>query len=174
MAVALGVVFMLNGVGLLLFPAIGHYFNLTEQQFGMWAALAIHDTSSVVGASATYGAVALSIATTVKLTRAMSIIPYTALAGVFLRSDEKASIPLFIVGFVLAALINTYLPQFSPVWSVINIVAKQLLIVTLFLIGSGLSLAILKQAGLKPFIMAILLWIVVSSVILFLILDGLI
>lgn len=173
-AVALGVVFMLNGVGLLLFPAIGHYFNLTEQQFGMWAALAIHDTSSVVGASATYGAVALSIATTVKLTRAMWIIPYTALAGVFLRSDEKASIPLFIVGFVLAALINTYLPQFSPVWSVINIVAKQLLIVTLFLIGSGLSLAILKQAGLKPFIMAILLWIVVSSVILFLILDGLI
>ncbi|MGO2181368.1 MAG: YeiH family protein [Pseudoalteromonas nigrifaciens] len=173
-AVALGVVFMLNGVGLLLFPAIGHYFNLTEQQFGMWAALAIHDTSSVVGASATYGAVALSIATTVKLTRAMWIIPYTALAGVFLRSDEKASIPLFIVGFVLAALINTYLPQLSPVWSVINIVAKQLLIVTLFLIGSGLSLAILKQAGLKPFIMAILLWIVVSSVILFLILDGLI
>lgn len=173
-AVALGVVFMLNGVGLLLFPAIGHYFNLTEQQFGMWAALAIHDTSSVVGASATYGAVALSIATTVKLTRAMWIIPYTALAGVFLRSDEKASIPLFIVGFVLAALINTYLPQFSPVWSVINIVAKQLLIVTLFLIGSGLSLAILKQAGLKPFIMAILLWIVVSSVILLLILDGLI
>ena len=173
-AVALGVVFMLNGVGLLLFPAIGHYFNLTEQQFGMWAALAIHDTSSVVGASATYGAVALSIATTVKLTRAMWIIPYTALAGVFLRSDEKASIPLFIVGFVLAALINTYLPQFSPVWSVINIVAKQLLIVTLFLIGSGLSLAVLKQAGLKPFIMAILLWIVVSSVILLLILDGLI
>lgn len=173
-AVALGVVFMLNGVGLLLFPAIGHYFNLTEQQFGMWAALAIHDTSSVVGASATYGAVALSIATTVKLTRAMWIIPYTALAGVFLRSDEKASIPLFIVGFVLAALINTYLPQFSPVWSVINIVAKQLLIVTLFLIGSGLSLAVLKQAGLKPFIMAILLWILVSSVILLLILDGLI
>ncbi|ALS33093.1 hypothetical protein PTRA_a1955 [Pseudoalteromonas translucida KMM 520] len=173
-AVALGVVFMLNGVGLLLFPAIGHYFNLTEQQFGMWAALAIHDTSSVVGASATYGAVALSIATTVKLTRAMWIIPYTALAGVFLRSDEKASIPLFIVGFVLAALINTYLPQFAPVWSVINIVAKQLLIVTLFLIGSGLSLAVLKQAGLKPFIMAILLWIVVSSVILLLILDGLI
>ena len=173
-AVALGVVFMLNGVGLLLFPAIGHSFNLTEQQFGMWAALAIHDTSSVVGAIPTYGAVALSIATTVKLTRAMWIIAYTALAGVFLRSNEKASIPLFTVGFVLAALINTYLPQFSPVWSVINIVAKQLLIVTLFLIGSGLSLAILKQAGLKPFIMAILLWIVVSSVILFLILDGLI
>ncbi|MGO2129786.1 MAG: YeiH family protein [Pseudoalteromonas prydzensis] len=171
-AVALGVVFLLNGVGLLLFPTIGHYFNLSQEQFGLWAALAIHDTSSVVGASAAYGAVALSIATTVKLTRAMWIIPYTSIAGVFWRSEEKASIPLFIIGFLAAALINTYLPQFSEIWQLLNTVAKQLLVMTLFLIGSGLSLSVLKQAGLKPFIMAIILWIVVSSVILLLILDG--
>ena len=171
-AVALGIVFLLNGVGLLLFPAIGHYFELTQQQFGLWAALAIHDTSSVVGASATYGAVALSIATTVKLTRAMWIIPYTAVAGVFMRSDEKASIPLFIVGFLLAALINTYMPSFSSTWELINSAAKQLLVVTLFLIGSGLSLSVLKQAGIKPFLMAITLWVIVSSTILLLIIDG--
>ena len=171
-AVALGIVFLLNGMGLLLFPAIGHYFELTQQQFGLWAALAIHDTSSVVGASATYGAVALSIATTVKLTRAMWIIPYTAVAGVFMRSDEKASIPLFIVGFLLAALINTYMPSFSSTWEFINSAAKQLLVVTLFLIGSGLSLSVLKQAGIKPFLMAITLWVIVSSTILLLIIDG--
>ncbi|WP_016900350.1 MULTISPECIES: YeiH family protein [unclassified Pseudoalteromonas] len=171
-AVALGIVFLLNGVGLLLFPAIGHYFELTQEQFGLWAALAIHDTSSVVGASATYGAVALSIATTVKLTRAMWIIPYTTLAGVFMRSDEKASIPLFIVGFLLAALINTYVPSLSSYWELINIAAKQILVMTLFLIGSGLSLSVLKQAGIKPFLMAVILWIVVSSVILLLIIDG--
>ncbi len=171
-AVALGIVFLLNGVGLLLFPAIGHYFELTQQQFGLWAALAIHDTSSVVGASATYGAVALSIATTVKLTRAMWIIPYTAVAGVFMRSDEKASIPLFIVGFLLAALINTYMPSFSSTWELINSAAKQLLVMTLFLIGSGLSLSVLKQAGIKPFLMAITLWVIVSSTILLLIIDG--
>lgn len=171
-AVALGIVFLLNGMGLLLFPAIGHYFELTQQEFGLWAALAIHDTSSVVGASATYGAVALSIATTVKLTRAMWIIPYTAVAGVFMRSDEKASIPLFIVGFLLAALINTYMPSFSSTWELINSAAKQLLVVTLFLIGSGLSLSVLKQAGIKPFLMAITLWVIVSSTILLLIIDG--
>ena len=171
-AVALGIVFLLNGMGLLLFPAIGHYFELTQQEFGLWAALAIHDTSSVVGASATYGAVALSIATTVKLTRAMWIIPYTAVAGVFMRSDEKASIPLFIVGFLLAALINTAMPSFSSTWELINSAAKQLLVVTLFLIGSGLSLSVLKQAGIKPFLMAITLWVIVSSTILLLIIDG--
>ncbi|TGE77327.1 putative sulfate exporter family transporter [Pseudoalteromonas sp. KS88] len=171
-AVALGVVFLLNGVGLLLFPTIGHYLNLSQEQFGLWAALAIHDTSSVVGASATYGAVALSIATTVKLTRAMWIIPYTTMAGVFWRSEEKASIPLFIVGFLAAALINTYLPDYSSIWSTLNSVAKQVLVVTLFLIGSGLSLSVLRQAGVKPFIMATVLWIIVSGVILLLILDG--
>lgn len=171
-AVALGIVFLLNGVGLLLFPSIGHYFELSQEQFGMWAALAIHDTSSVVGASATYGAAALSIATTVKLTRAMWIIPYTSLAGMFWRSDEKASIPLFIVGFLAAALINTYLPDYHVVWERVYELAKELLVMTLFLIGSGLSLHVLKNAGIKPFIMAILLWIVVSSVILLLILDG--
>lgn len=171
-AVALVVVFLLNGIGLLFFPVIGHYFSLTQEQFGLWAALAIHDTSSVVAASAAYGTVAVTIATTVKLTRAMWIVPYTAFAGVFWRSEEKASIPLFIFGFLAAALINTYLPQYRELWSLINVGAKQVLVMTLFLIGSGLSIAIIKQAGLKPFMMALVLWVIVSTTILVLILDG--
>ncbi|WP_404340123.1 YeiH family protein [Pseudoalteromonas mariniglutinosa] len=171
-AIALVVVFLLNALGLALFPMLGHYLNLSQQQFGMWAALAIHDTSSVVAASATFGATALSIATTVKLTRAMWIIPYTSLAGVFWRSEEKASIPLFIFGFLAAALINSNFPEYQSLWQFLHIGAKQLLVMTLFLIGSGLSLSVLKQAGIRPFLMAIILWVIVSSIILLLILDG--
>lgn len=171
-AVALAIVFLLNGIALLFFPALGQYFNLTQEQFGLWAALAIHDTSSVVAASAAYGAVALSIATTVKLTRAMWIVPYTVFAGVFWRSEEKASIPLFIFGFLAAALINTYMPEYRDLWNVLNSVAKQVLVMTLFLVGSGLSIAVIKQAGFKPFLMAITLWLIVSGTILVLILDG--
>jgi uncharacterized membrane protein YadS len=165
-------VFLLNALGLVLFPMIGHYFGLTEQQFGVWAALAIHDTSSVVGASAAYGASALAIATTIKLTRAMWIIPYTSIAGVFWKSDEKASIPLFIFGFLAAALINSSFPEYQTLWHALNVGAKQVLVMTLFLIGSGLSISVLKQAGIKPFIMAMILWIIVSSIILLLIVDG--
>ncbi|MDK2593507.1 YeiH family protein [Pseudoalteromonas obscura] len=171
-AVALAIVFSLNAVGLLIFPWLGHYFELTQSQFALWSALAIHDTSSVVGAAAAYGPAALAMATTIKLTRAMWIVPYTALAGVFWRSEEKASIPLFIVGFLLAAAINTWLPEFKPLWQIGYESAKALLVGTLFLIGAGISKAVLKQCGWQPFVMAIILWAIVSSVILLLIIDG--
>ncbi|OUL56770.1 hypothetical protein B1199_15460 [Pseudoalteromonas ulvae] len=173
-AVALAIVFALNALALFIFPVVGHYFNLTEQQFAYWAALAIHDTSSVVAASASFGAASVALATTIKLTRAMWIIPYTAIAGVFWKSEERASIPLFIVGFVLAALVNSEFPQYQSVWSALSTGAKHILIMTLFLIGSGMSLQTLKQVGPKPFLMAIILWIIVSSLMLLMIIDGVI
>ncbi|KZN61762.1 YeiH family protein [Pseudoalteromonas luteoviolacea] len=173
-AVALAIVFSLNAAGLLIFPWLGHYFELTESQFALWSALAIHDTSSVVGAAAAYGPVALAMATTIKLTRAMWIVPYTALAGVFWRSEERASIPLFIVGFLLAAAINTMLPEFKVVWDTSYSIAKELLVGTLFLIGAGISKQVLKQCGWQPFVMALVLWVIVSSVLLLLIFDGII
>ena len=171
-AVALATVFSLNAIALVVFPYLGHYFELTEHQFGIWAALAIHDTSSVVGASAVYGATAVAVATTVKLTRAMWIIPYCVAAGAFTKSEERASIPLFIIGFVLAAVINSYLPDFSYIWSAIYDLAKHLLVMTLFLIGAGLTKEVLKKVGLQPFILGTILWVIVSATILMLILDG--
>ncbi len=171
-ALSLAVVFFLNALGLWLFPLIGHALGLTEQQFGLWAALGIHDTSSVVGAGAAYGTAALAIATTVKLTRAMWIIPYTLAAGAFFRTEEKISIPLFIVGFVLAACINTWLPEYQVLWHGLHELAKRLLVVCLFLIGTGMSISVLKKMGVKPLIMAVSLWFVVSGVLLVMILDG--
>lgn len=171
-AVSMAVVFSLNAIALIVFPYIGSFFNLTEHQFGVWAALAIHDTSSVVGASAVFGATALAVATTVKLTRAMWIIPYCIAAGAFMKSEERASIPLFIVGFVLAAIINSYLPEFHFAWESIYSLSKHLLVMTLFLIGAGLTKSVLKQVGMKPLILGSVLWIIVSVTILMLILDG--
>lgn len=171
-AVALATVFSLNAVALVVFPYLGHYFGLTQHQFGVWAALAIHDTSSVVGASAVYGATAVAVATTVKLTRAMWIIPYCIAAGAFMKSEERASIPLFIVGFVLAAAINSYFPEQNFVWESIYTCATHILVMTLFLIGAGLTKEVLKQVGLQPFVLGTILWIIVSATILMLILDG--
>ncbi|TMP30171.1 putative sulfate exporter family transporter [Pseudoalteromonas rubra] len=173
-AISLSVIFALNALGLLIFPWLGHYFSLSESQFALWSALAIHDTSSVVAAAAVYGPVALTMATTIKLTRAMWIVPYAAIAGVFWRSSEKASIPLFIVGFIAAAMINTWLPDYQPVWSVLYSGAKSVLVASLFLIGSGVSMTMLRQSGWRPFAMASVLWFIVSGVMLLLILDGLI
>ncbi|RZM80779.1 YeiH family protein [Pseudoalteromonas rubra] len=173
-AISLSVVFALNALGLLIFPWLGHYFSLTESQFAIWSALAIHDTSSVVAAAAVYGPTALAMATTIKLTRAMWIVPYAAMAGVLSRSSERASIPLFIVGFIAAAMINTWLPEYQGVWSVFYSGAKSVLVASLFLIGSGVSMAMLRQSGWRPFAMATVLWFIVSGVMLLLILDGLI
>ncbi|MEC4089251.1 putative sulfate exporter family transporter [Pseudoalteromonas rubra] len=173
-AISLSVIFALNALGLLVFPWLGHYFSLSESQFALWSALAIHDTSSVVAAASVYGPVALTMATTIKLTRAMWIVPYAAMAGVFWRSSEKASIPLFIIGFVAAAMINTWLPDYQPVWSVLYSGAKSVLVASLFLIGSGVSMAMLRQSGWRPFAMASVLWFIVSGVMLLLILDGLV
>ncbi|TMO70601.1 YeiH family protein [Pseudoalteromonas aurantia] len=171
-AVALTVVFLLNAIGLMIFPSIGLYFGLSDQQFAVWAALAIHDTSSVVAAAATFSPLAVGIATTIKLTRAMWIIPYTALAGVFWKSEEKASIPLFIVGFLMAALCNTWFEQGYFLWQTLYAGAKHVLVATLFLIGAGVSRKILVETGWRPFAMAMILWIIVSSTLLLLIKDG--
>ncbi|AZZ98233.1 putative sulfate exporter family transporter [Pseudoalteromonas sp. R3] len=173
-AISLSVIFALNALGLLIFPWLGHYFSLTESQFALWSALAIHDTSSVVAAAAVYGPLALTMATTIKLTRAMWIVPYAAIAGVFWRSSEKASIPLFIIGFIAAAMINTWLPDYQPVWTLLYSGAKSVLVASLFLIGSGVSMTMLRQSGWRPFAMASVLWFIVSGVMLLLIMDGLV
>jgi len=173
-AVSMAAVFTLNALALFLFPPLGHLFELTQAQFGLWAALAIHDTSSVVGAATAYGAGAVAIATTVKLTRAIWIVPYCLAAGKITQSDEKTSIPLFIVGFVLAACLGTYLPEFDSLWHLSHEVAKQLLVVTLFLIGGCLSKEMLKDVGWKPLVFALILWAIVSSILLTLIILELI
>ncbi|MBD1582654.1 YeiH family protein [Pseudoalteromonas sp. S16_S37] len=173
-AVALAVVFSLNAVGLLLFPWIGELLALSDEQFATWAALAIHDTSSVVAAAATFSPLAVGIATTIKLTRAMWIIPYTAAAGVFWRSEERASIPLFIFGFLLAAMCNSFLNDYDAIWQTLYFGAKHTLVATLFLIGTCVSKSVIYQTGWRPFAMATVLWVIVSSVLLILILDKII
>lgn len=163
-SVALGVVFILNSVALLLFPLIGHQLNLSQEQFGLWSAIAIHDTSSVVGAASQFGKEALQAATTIKLTRALWIIPVTLFSAIAFKSPAKGiKIPYFIFAFFLAMVINTYVTAWGDVFHVIYLIAKQGLVVTLFLIGANLSRATLKSVGIRPFVMGILLWIVVSS-----------
>lgn len=160
--VALATVFTLNSIALILFPPLGHLLGMGQQQFGLWSALAIHDTSSVVGAAAAYGGLALAIGTTVKLTRALWIMPSALLAAWFTKSEGKASFPLFIIGFIAAAAIKTTLPQFEQLWHPLNSIARQSLVVTLFLIGSGLTREVLAKTGIKPLAQGITLWIVVS------------
>lgn len=171
-AVSLATVFTLNAVALILFPPLGHLLAMDQHQFGLWAALVIHDTSSVVGASAAFGAMALTVGTTAKLTRALWIAPYTLAASIFCKSGERVGIPLFIIGFIAAALIHSWLPDFDPVWNGLYVVAKQVLVMTLFLIGGGLTRAVLKQVGMKPLLLGIILWVVVSITTLLLILEG--
>ena len=160
--VALATVFTLNSVALILFPPLGHLLGMGQQQFGLWSALAIHDTSSVVGAAAAYGELALAIGTTVKLTRALWIMPSALLAAWFTKSEGKARFPLFIIGFIVAAAIKTALPQFEQIWHPLNSIARQSLVVTLFLIGSGLTRELLGKTGLKPLVQGITLWVIVS------------
>ncbi len=172
MAVSLGVIFILNSIALFIFPPLGHLFNMTQEQFGTWAAIAIHDTSSVVGAGEIYGEVAMKTATLIKLTRALWIIPL-ALVTMFIFRDKKSkiSIPWFIFIFVLAMIANTYLPL--PQWFVDIMVwiARRGMVVTLFCIGASLSLASIKQVGVKPLLQAVALWIVISISSLIVVLD---
>lgn len=172
MAVSLGVIFILNSLGLFIFPPLGHIFEMTQQQFGTWAAIAIHDTSSVVGAGEAYGEEALQIATLIKLTRALWIIPL-AIATMFIFRDKtaKISIPWFIFIFVLAMVVNTYVTL--PAWFVSSMVwiAKRGMVVTLFLIGASLSIASIRSVGVKPLLQAVLLWIVISVSSLFVVLE---
>ncbi|MDD2499871.1 MAG: putative sulfate exporter family transporter [Geobacter sp.] len=160
--VALATIFTLNSIALILFPPLGHLLGMGQQQFGLWSALAIHDSSSVVGAAAAYGGLALAIGTTVKLTRALWIMPSALLAAWFTKSEGKAKFPLFIIGFIAAAAIKTALPQFEQLWHPLNSIAKQSLVVTLFLIGSGLTREVLAKTGIKPLALGITLWIIVS------------
>ena len=163
-SVALGVIFILNSIALFLFPMIGHWLNLTQQEFGLWCAIAIHDTSSVVGAANKYGAEALQIATTVKLARALWIIPIALITTfVFKSKSSKIKIPYFIGLFILAMLVNTYIPQMAAYSPSIVAVAKVGLTLTLFLIGSGLNFNTLRSVGFKPLFQGILLWFFIAA-----------
>ncbi|MEO6695565.1 MAG: putative sulfate exporter family transporter [Ignavibacteria bacterium] len=163
MTVSLGTVFILNSVALFIFPLIGHYLSLTESQFGLWAAIAIHDTSSVVGAASKYGAEALQIATTVKLERALWIIPLSiATALIFKNKDKSVSIPYFIFFFIAAMAINTFIPEFHSAGQVILLIARKGLTITLFLIGAGLTKNTLRAVGIRPLILGLILWIIIS------------
>jgi uncharacterized integral membrane protein (TIGR00698 family) len=170
-SVALGIVFVLNAVALFIFPEIGHFFNLTQNQFGIWSAIAIHDTSSVVGAASKYGNEALQVATTVKLARALWIIPLAFLISIFTKSEGKIKIPYFIGFFVLAILAGTYLPFLQNFNSIISEISRDTLKVALFLIGAGLSLQNLKNIGVKPLLLGIILWIFISSISLYAVLE---
>lgn len=170
-SVALGIVFVLNAVALFIFPEIGHFFNLTQNQFGIWSAIAIHDTSSVVGAASKYGNEALQIATTVKLARALWIIPLAFLISIFTKSEGKIKIPYFIGFFILAILAGTYFPFLQNFNSIISEISRDTLKVALFLIGAGLSLQNLKNIGIKPLLLGIILWIFISSISLYAVLQ---
>jgi len=163
MAVALGTVFVLNSIALLIFPAIGTALKLTQSQFGLWAALAIHDTSSVVGAAAKYGTIALAVATTVKLARALWIVPLSLATAMVRGAKAKIQWPWFIGLFCLAALCNTYLPAGDHVYSLAVKVAKIGLTATLFLIGTGISIGTIKRVGHRPLLQGIILWLLVSA-----------
>ncbi|AHJ99112.1 hypothetical protein Hsw_3517 [Hymenobacter swuensis DY53] len=172
MSVALATVFVLNAIALFAFPPIGHALSLTQQQFGLWCAIAIHDTSSVVGAAAAYGKEALEVATTVKLARALWIIPVAlSTAMVFKQQDVKVKLPWFILGFIGAMLLNTYVPATHIVGPWLVQAARLGLTVTLFFIGAGLSLKAIRSVGPKPFALGVLLWVVVSTASLYVIIH---
>jgi uncharacterized integral membrane protein (TIGR00698 family) len=174
MSVSIGTVFLLNAVGLMLFPPLGHAFGLTQPQFGLWAALAIHDTSSVVGAGARFGAIALTVATTVKLARALWIVPLTVgtasvrayrlkAAGAEAAVKKPIAWPWFILFYLGAAVLSTYVPAITAAGPTLAKVGKIGLTVTLFLIGTGMSRASLKKVGVRPLIQGVVLWVVVAT-----------
>jgi len=168
MSVALGTVFILNSIALFIFPVIGHQLALSQHQFGVWAAIAIHDTSSVVGAASRYGSEALQIATTVKLTRALWIVPLTiGTALAFRRKSAKVTIPWFILYFLIASVLRTYVAAPLVLWDAIVKIARIGLVITLFLIGAGLSRKSLAAVGARPLILGVMLWIAISCVSLF-------
>ena len=173
MSVALGTVFVLNAVALFAFPPLGHALSMTQNQFGLWCAIAIHDTSSVVGAAAAYGNQALEVATTVKLARALWIIPVAlGTSLVFKQKGVKIKIPYFILGFVLAMLANTFVPAARTLGPVMVALAKIGLTVTLFFIGAGLSAQVVRAVGARPYLLGLLLWVVISTASLYAILHA--
>ena len=162
MSVSLGTVFVLNSVALFVFPAIGYALHLTQSQFGLWSALAIHDTSSVVGATAKYGSQALMVGTTIKLARALWIVPVALLVAILKGSKTRIRWPWFILLFCLAAVAGTYWPLLGPLVPVLSKLGKVGLTVTLYLIGTGISRATLKLVGMRPLLQGLLLWAVVA------------
>lgn len=165
-SVSLGVIFLLNALALFIFPLIGEFLQLTQQEFGLWAAIAIHDTSSVVGAGKAYGPEALMVATTVKLTRALWIIPLS-LVSILIYGKKKGnriSIPWFIFFFIGAMVFSTFVPLPPVVLKVISVLSHSMLSVTLFLIGSSLSVATIRKVGARPIVLGVMLWIIISVV----------
>lgn len=173
MSVALGTVFVLNAIALFAFPPIGHALSMTQNQFGLWCAIAIHDTSSVVGAAAAYGNQALEVATTVKLARALWIIPVAiGTAMIFKQKGVKIKVPYFIFGFIAAMLVNTFVPVAKPLGPVMVTLAKIGLTVTLFFIGAGLSARVVSSVGIRPYVLGVLLWVVIATTSLYVILHA--
>ena len=170
-SVSLGIIFLLNALALFIFPEIGQYFHLSQNQFGIWSAIAIHDTSSVVGAASKYGHEALQTATTVKLARALWIIPISFVLSFLNKSGGKVKIPYFIGFFILAILVNSYFPAIKEVTNYVVDFSKSSLKVALFLIGTGLSFQNLKNIGIKPLLLGIILWVVISVISLFAVLE---
>ena len=164
MSVALATIFILNAIALFIFPVFGQWLGLSQQEFGTWAAIAIHDTSSVVGAGAAYGEEALQVATTIKLTRALWIIPLALATSFIFKGDgKKVSIPWFILWFIVAILLNTYVLDAVPeVGKAIAGLARKGLIITMFFIGASLSTDVLKSVGVKPLVQGVLLWLFIS------------
>jgi uncharacterized integral membrane protein (TIGR00698 family) len=164
MSVSLATIFILNAIALFIFPVLGHILNLSQHQFGLWSAIAIHDTSSVVGAGATYGEEALKVATTVKLTRALWIIPLSIFTIFYFKAKgEKIAVPWFIFLFILAMTINTYLDIPAFLSENIVLISRKVLTLTLFFIGAGLSRSTLKAVGPKPLILGVILWILIAA-----------
>ncbi|GIU25445.1 putative sulfate exporter family transporter [Shewanella schlegeliana] len=163
-AIALATVFILNSVALFLFPAIGHALSMSQHDFGVWSAIAIHDTSSVVGAASAYGNEALTTATTIKLARALWIIPIALISAMLFKGDKnKIAIPYFIGFYCLAIAIAHWLPAGEVVYGAIFEVSKRLLVVCLFLIGAGITIQRMKATGPKPLVLGVLLWIAIGS-----------
>jgi uncharacterized integral membrane protein (TIGR00698 family) len=167
-SVSLAVVFLLNAAALLLFPAVGHQLHLGPEQFGLWSALAIHDTSSVVGAATLFGPVALAVGTTVKLVRALWIIPLTLVLSRAWKHGQAGAAgeprrPWFILGFVAVAAFVTFVPGMKAVGESVAAGARRVLVLTLFLVGAGVSRDALRQVGARPLVLGVLLWLVVAS-----------
>jgi uncharacterized membrane protein YadS len=187
-SIAMGAVFLLNAIALFLFPWIGHLLQMSNEQFGLWAAIAIHDTSSVIGAAGRYSPQSLELATTVKLARALWIIPVSLITLVSLQIGQKmaakaatqqaeakptvnqadqkpgkVTIPWFIFLFILVVLINTYVPFVHPLAPSFLTLAKKGLVLTLFLIGTGLSPKMIKQTGPKPLLLGVTVWAIIAT-----------
>ena len=162
-SIALAIVFVLNSIALFVFPAIGHFLDMSQYAFGMWCAIAIHDTSSVVGAASQYGSEALSIATTLKLSRALWIVPVALISSfIFKSKDKKVSVPPFIILYCCAIFVADLTPAFSEIYHIIFLASKQLLVVALFLIGASICHKKIKDAGIKPMILGVTLWVLIG------------